>query len=75
MQNDTRDIVLTPGMRFEIDRSGRTLVAAEEDSRFALLADGDCPEGVGPWVAGKLAGLLPSRVQTRRWDCAPYPYY
>ena len=33
MENDTRDIVLVPGMRFEIDRSGRTIVAAEEDTR------------------------------------------
>jgi Protein of unknown function (DUF2917) len=42
MENDPRDIVLTRGMRFEVDRSGRTLVTAEEDTRFGLLAPGTC---------------------------------
>ena len=38
MERDPRDIVLVAGMRFEIDRSGRTVVAAEEDSRFRLFS-------------------------------------
>lgn len=72
MQNDSRDVVLTRGMRFEIDRGGRTLVAAEEDSRFGLLAPGDCPEGVTAWIARKLSAVLGSRTQRRPWDCVPY---
>ena len=62
--NDPRDIVLVPGMRFEIDRSGRTIIAAEEDSRFGLLAPADCPEGVRAWMARKLAAVLGRRAAT-----------
>jgi hypothetical protein len=36
LENDPRDVVLVKGMRFEIDRSGRTVVAAEEDSLLRL---------------------------------------
>jgi len=72
MENDSRDIVLAPGMRFEIDRSGRTIIAAEEDSRFGL-APADCPEGVRAWMARKLAAVL------GRWAAATafrfVPYY
>ncbi len=36
MENDPRDILLVPGMCFEVDRSGRTVIAAEEDSRLRV---------------------------------------
>ncbi|MEP6941547.1 MAG: DUF2917 domain-containing protein [Betaproteobacteria bacterium] len=36
LQDDPRDVVLLPGMRFEIDRDGRTLITAEEDSRLHI---------------------------------------
>jgi hypothetical protein len=36
-ESDLRDIILTGGMRFEIDRSGRTVIAAEADSRLRLI--------------------------------------
>jgi len=73
MQNDSRDIVLTPGKRFEIDRSGRTLIAAEEDSRFELLAACACAEvaegtdGVATRMARKLAALFGQWAQRRRF--------
>ncbi len=67
MQNDPRDVVLTPGMRFEIDRSGRTLVAAEEDSRFELLTSGKCPKGMAAWLACKFSQALSPEAQRRRW--------
>ena len=38
LERDPRDIVLAKGMRFEIDRPGRTIVAAETASRLRLLA-------------------------------------
>jgi Protein of unknown function (DUF2917) len=72
MENDSRDIVLTPGMSFEVDRSGRTIVAAEEDSRFGLVAPGDCPDGIAAWMGRKLASFFSPRAQRRSWDCAPY---
>ena len=36
-ERDPRDIVLDRGMRFEIDRPGRTIVAAETPSVLRLL--------------------------------------
>jgi hypothetical protein len=65
MENDTRDIVLLPGMRFEIDRRGRTIIAAEEDSRFGLLAAEDCAEGLAGWGTRMFAAIL-GRPMTRR---------
>ena len=72
MENDPRDIVLVPGMRFEIDRSGRTIIAAEEDSRFGLLEPGDCAEGVAAWITRKLAAALGRRVPRGAPGCVPY---
>jgi hypothetical protein len=37
LESDPRDIVLVRGMRFEIDRPGRTIIAAEEPSTLRLL--------------------------------------
>jgi hypothetical protein len=74
MENDPRDIVLVPGMRFEIDRSGRTILAAEEDSRFGLLAPSDChcPQGVRGWMTRKLAAVLGRRTAPA---LGSVPYY
>jgi Protein of unknown function (DUF2917) len=72
MEDDPRDIVLTPGMSFEIDRTGRTLVTAEEDARFALLAPGDCPEGVAARIARRLFSAREPRLQRKPWDCVPH---
>jgi hypothetical protein len=65
MENDSRDVVLSQGMRFEVDRSGRTIIAAEEDSRFGVLEAADCPEGVAARIVRKLAALF-SRWEKRR---------
>jgi hypothetical protein len=72
MENDPRDIVLVPGMRFEIDRSGRTIIAAEEDSRFGLLASVHCPEGVRAWMARKLAAVVGRRAAATASGFVPY---
>jgi hypothetical protein len=37
LERDPRDIVLVRGMRFEIDRPGRTIIAAETPSTLRLL--------------------------------------
>jgi hypothetical protein len=37
LERDPRDIVLVQGMRFEIDRPGRTILAAEAPSTLRLL--------------------------------------
>ncbi len=51
LEHDPRDIVLLPGMRFEIDRTGRTVVAAEEDSRFRLLSEVTPANRAVAWLA------------------------
>ena len=71
MENDPRDIVLAPGMRFEIDRSGRTIIAAEEDSRFGL-ASADCAVGLRAWMARKLAAVLGRRSAPTAFRFVPY---
>ena len=72
MENDPRDIVLVPGMRFEIDRSGRTIIAAEEDARFGLLAPADCAVGLRTWMARKLAAVLGRRLAPTAFRFVPY---
>ncbi len=71
MENDTRDIVLTPGIRFEIDRSGRTIISAEEDSRLGLLAPRNCAEGIAATLARKLAAVFFRWAHQRTF----VPYY
>lgn len=74
MENDPRDIVLTPGMRFEVDRSGRTLATAEGNTRFGLLAPGDCAcsseEGVAARAARRLEALFGQWAQRKTF--VPY---
>jgi len=40
-----------PGMSFEIDRTGRTVIAAEEDSRFRLLSEATPTSRAAAWLA------------------------
>jgi hypothetical protein len=57
MERDPRDIVLLPGMSFEIDRSGRTVIAAEEDSRFRLRSERAAPSRTADWLARQATRL------------------
>src|SRR5262249_30689016 len=50
LERDPRDIILLPGMRFEIDRNGRTVIVAEEDSRLRLIAPRTALARVGGWA-------------------------
>jgi hypothetical protein len=58
LEHDPRDIVLTEGMRFEIDRPGRTIVAAETASTLRLLAPVSRRERFARALAGALAPVL-----------------
>src|SRR3989441_6981885 len=51
LERDLRDIVLTKGMRFQVDRSGRTIIAAEMDSTLRLLAPVSLRDRVADAVA------------------------
>lgn len=55
LEHDPRDIILAKGMRFQIDRSGRTIVAAETDSTLRLLAPLTLRERLTAWLAGTAA--------------------
>lgn len=73
MERDSRDIILVAGMRFEIDRSGRTIIAAEEDSRFRLLSTPTWRAQASAWAIGIARRLRARRrhASARRW----VPYY
>jgi hypothetical protein len=47
LEGDTRDIVLTDGMRFEIDRHGRTIAVAEEATRVRMSTPKSLRERLG----------------------------
>jgi len=67
LESDPRDIVLTDGMRFEIDRGGRTIVTAERDSKLRLFWDATILERFGGWLLRKTAALV------RSWSRVPQP--
>jgi hypothetical protein len=72
LERDPRDIVLAKGMRFEIDRRGRTVIVAEEDSRVRLTRGLTRLERIAAWFARASAAAI------RDWSCrlsrrvAPY---
>jgi len=72
LEHDPRDVILLPGMRFEIDREGRTVIAAEEDSRLRIIATRSAPERIAAWasaVASRAARRWSARLRRR---AAPY---
>jgi hypothetical protein len=71
MENDSRDIMLAPGTRFEIDRTGRTILSAEEDTRFRLFAPKDSAKGLFPRIAVAVRAAV-DRLSGRR---VFVPYY
>jgi Protein of unknown function (DUF2917) len=54
-ERDPRDIVLLRGMRFEIDRPGRTIVAAETPTTVRLLV----PQSFGERLIAAAKRILP----------------
>jgi hypothetical protein len=58
LEHDPRDIVLTEGMRFGVDRPGRTPVAAEMASTLRLLAPVSRHERFARALARVLAPVL-----------------
>jgi hypothetical protein len=63
LERDPRDIVLADGMRFEIDRRGRTVIVAEEDSRVRLIRKSTALERIAAWLARASSAAI------RRWSC------
>ncbi|HZI83478.1 MAG TPA: DUF2917 domain-containing protein [Casimicrobiaceae bacterium] len=71
-ERDPRDIVLVKGMRFEIDRPGRTIVAAEAPSRLRLLVPEGWRERFGAAVRKTIARVLGRRNERFPRRAAPY---
>ena len=68
LESDPRDIILSEGMRFVVDRRGRTIVAAEEASSVRLLTPLARHERLARLLARALAPLAaawPGRVARR----------
>jgi hypothetical protein len=73
LERDLRDIVLVKGMRFQIDRGGRTVIAAEEDSQLRLIR----PQPLVERTATRLRRAILRHL--REWSTRLYrqsvPYY
>jgi hypothetical protein len=63
LDNDPRDIVLVEGMRFEIDRPGRTIVAAETASTLRLLVPLSLPERMASALTRALSAWAAKAVR------------
>ncbi len=69
LEHDPRDIVLAKGMRFEIDRPGRTIVAAETASTLRLLV----PETLRDRIAASVGQMF--NGWARRLGRRAVPYF
>jgi hypothetical protein len=73
LEGDTRDIVLTDGMRFEIDRRGRTIAVAEENSRLRVSTPKTLRDRFSAWLQRRgLRRAKPLRTPLFR---RAVPYY
>ena len=72
LEHDTRDVVLVKGMRFEVDRAGRTIVAAEADSTLRLLSPVTLQERLSTWLRRGVAKLRSRWTNGLARRMAPY---
>ena len=72
LERDPRDIVLVQGMDFEIDRSGRTVVAAEEDSGVRLVRAPTALERAASWLARAWSNAIRDGSCRLSRHAAPY---
>lgn len=63
LERDPRDVILLPGMSFEIDRTGKTVVVAEEDTRLRVNEAPSAAARVATWARKAGARAL------RDWSC------
>jgi len=73
LENDLRDVVLARGMRFQVDRSGRTIVAAEEDTQLRVVRAATPVERTAAWL--RRAFLKADQHWSRRLRARAAPYY
>ena len=73
IERDLRDIILVRGMRFEVDRRGRTVIAAEEDSQLRVIKTPAAAERMKAWL--RRAGSAAIRDWSTRLARRTVPYY
>ena len=61
LEHDLRDVILVRGMSFRVDRGGRTVIAAEADTRFRLVAPTTLRDRIVTWL------MAQARRTQRRW--------
>ncbi len=72
LERDPRDIVLARGMRFEIDRPGRTIVAAETASTLRLLVPATLRDRIAASIGGAVARTLNGWARRLARRAVPY---
>jgi DUF2917 family protein len=72
LESDPRDIVLVQGMRFEIDRPGRTIIAAETPSTLRVLVPETARDRVLATIGHAAARLLNSWAGRLARRAVPY---
>lgn len=73
LERDPRDVILVGGMRFLIDREGRTVIAAEADSRLRLLKTRSAGERITAAIGRAASGAI--TAWTRRLARQTVPYF
>lgn len=72
LERDLRDVILTRGMRFQIDRAGRTILAAEDDSRIRVIAPRTLPARVQDWLSRSFARWFEGQAPRLARRAVPY---
>jgi len=73
LEHDVRDVILLPGMRFQVDRKGRTIVAAEDDTQLRIVRAPTAAERLTGWVRRVVSRA--TRKAASRAAGQPVPYY
>jgi len=73
LEHDVRDVVLAPGMRFQVDRKGRTIVAAEDDTQLRIIRAPSRAERLSGWLRRAITRGI--RNAASRAAAQPARYY
>ena len=73
LEHDLRDVILVPGMRFQVDRKGRTIAAAEDDTQLRIIRAPSRAERLGGWLRRAISRAI--RNAASRLAGQPAPYY
>jgi hypothetical protein len=72
LERDPRDVILVRGMQFRIDRGGRTVIVAEDDSRLRVTAPATLRDRIVTWAVGSAGRTYRRWVQRLARPFVPY---